>query len=117
MQGSIQRNVVVLKSGGKAVAMMPFDRTTLPRDDIALTLPAVYTLAGHSIRMPGVSIDPRPDEPEQFKDWCQRLNTLISAHRFIFPRTRDRGGLEEVNAGLELMKSGGVSAVKLVYKI
>ncbi|KAF2015280.1 putative zinc-binding oxidoreductase ToxD [Aaosphaeria arxii CBS 175.79] len=89
-----------------------------PRDDVTYTYSIGYSAAGKSYVLGGVRRPAQPDHYDFTKKWTEfaeklRLEGKWKAHR---QEVRD-GGFEGILGGMQDMKDGKVSGVKLVYRV
>lgn len=89
-----------------------------PRDDVTSTFTLGYTSLGEAFQKFGKKFEANPDDlafSSKFSAVSQKLieEKKIRAHR----HEAREGGLDGILAGLEDMKNGKISGVKVVYRI
>ncbi|BGP36356.1 Zinc-binding oxidoreductase alcohol dehydrogenase [Rhodotorula kratochvilovae] len=79
----------------------------------------VYTVLGVPFDWPGVSFPAMPEDKSRMEDWCANHLPELFASGQLKPNPilSFKGGLENVNEGLEYLKAGKNSAQKVTYKI
>lgn len=89
-----------------------------PRDDVEFTFTLGYTAAGEAFEIAGMKWEAKPQDYEFTVKWTELAEKLWMERKWR-PHRQDvrEGGLEGVLNGLEDMKSGKVSGVKLVYRV
>lgn len=92
--------------------------TAHPREDVKYTWSIAYTSQGKDVNLLGRIFPGRPDHFEFTKQWVELSEKLLIDGRWKPHRQEVRnGGFEGVLEGLEDLKQGKVSGVKLVYRI
>ncbi|EEP81633.1 predicted protein [Uncinocarpus reesii 1704] len=108
------------RRGGKYMGLNPVPLRGHTRRDIQPDYILVYTMFGQAVTAPKPFGRPiRPKDRAFGERWYQGSQQLVDVPGTIVAHPRDEGpeGLKGVVDGLERMRSGGVSAVKLVYQL
>ncbi|KEF52115.1 uncharacterized protein A1O9_11741 [Exophiala aquamarina CBS 119918] len=88
-----------------------------PRTGVRKTRSSGYTSTGEPVEKPGMSL---PAQPEHFvftKKWMKEAESLLQRKLIKPPPSRVGKGLECVLDGVDLLRNGKVSGVKLVYTL
>jgi NADPH:quinone reductase-like Zn-dependent oxidoreductase len=87
-------------------------------DDVVFSMSLGYTAPGESFAIRGAEFPARPEDYEFAKKWMPFAGELI-AQRKIKPHRAEvrEGGFEAIPSGLEDMKNGKISGVKVVYRV
>jgi hypothetical protein len=89
-----------------------------PRKDVKSLFPLGYTITGEEVDLEGDYWPPAPQDFEFTKRFISVVEKLLE-EKLIKPHPVDLrpGGLSVISEGLNDMKTGKVSGVKLVYRI
>ncbi|KAF2494441.1 oxidoreductase-like protein [Lophium mytilinum] len=99
-------------SGGKYSSLLPVK--TLGRDDVSVTMTLAYTIFGVMTKTPEQGVE---DYEFGVKFWKDTEGLLNSGKLKAHPAEVREGGLTGILQGLDDLKNGKVSGVKLVYKL
>lgn len=87
-------------------------------DDVVYSASLGYTAPGEAFNMKEHKFPARPEDYEFMKKWMPFAGELIAQGKVKPHRVEVReGGFEAIASGLEDLKSGKVSGVKLVYRV
>lgn len=107
------------RNGGKYMGLDPVPLRAHTRRDIKPDYILVYTMFGKKVTAPRPFGRPaRPKDRAFGESWYRRTQQLVDNGR-ILPHPRDQGSgrLSGVIQGLDRMRKGDVSGVKLVYEL
>ncbi|KAJ3191078.1 hypothetical protein HK101_008101 [Irineochytrium annulatum] len=92
---------------------------TLKRGDVVRVDPTLaYTSFGREMDVFGSHFDAIPEDYAHASDFYRRLEAYLEEGKIVPNKVRlVEGGLEGVQKGFEIMKSGKLSAEKIVFKI
>jgi len=89
-----------------------------PRDDVDHKYTLGYTVIGEAFEKKGMKWEANPEDFEFCKKFMQTAQKLLEEKKLKPHRHEVRpGGLDAIFGGLDDMKNGKVSGVKLVYRI
>jgi len=88
-----------------------------PREDVESKYTLAYTTNGRPMKFRGHDMPAKPEDFEFAKKQWDLTEKLLAEGKLNLVPTVKQGGLEGVFEGLEDLRSGKVSAQKLVYKI
>lgn len=102
--------------GGRYTSLEPIEK--LPRDDVTKLNTMAFTAVGEAFEIAGFQV-PAKEEDYTFAVMFTRLaQDLLAQQKFKpHPVSVQEGGLDSVLDGLQRMREGRVSGVKLVYPI
>jgi NADPH:quinone reductase-like Zn-dependent oxidoreductase len=87
-------------------------------DDVVFSMSLGYTAPGEAFVVQGAEFPARPEDYEFMKKWMPFAGELIAQKKIKPHRAEVReGGFEAIPSGLEDMKNGKISGVKVVYRI
>ncbi|KAH7408069.1 chaperonin 10-like protein [Cadophora sp. MPI-SDFR-AT-0126] len=102
--------------GGKYTSLSPIP--SLPRDDVSNASTMAFTAIGESFIMNGIEIPAKPEDHVFAVKWTRLAGDLLFRRKLKpHPAEVRPGGLHGVLGGLQEMRDGKVSGVKLVYSI
>lgn len=107
-------------AGGKYMGLNPLPLRAHTRRDIKPDYILVYTMFGKEVNWPRPFGRPaRPKDRAFAESWYRGTQTLVDTPGEIRPHPMDQGsdGLRGVIGGLDRMRKGNVSGVKLVYEL
>ncbi|PNY28307.1 Enoyl reductase LovC [Tolypocladium capitatum] len=108
------------RGGGKYMGLNPVPLRAHSRRDIKPDYILVYTMFGKEVSLPRPFGRPaRPKDRVFAEGWYRGTQTLVDTPGEIRPHPLDQGsgGLHGVIKGLDRMRKGDVSGVKLVYEL
>nr|QPC57091.1 enoyl reductase [Tolypocladium sp. 49Y] len=108
------------RAGGKYMGLDPVPLRAHTRRDVKPDYILVYTMFGKEVTSPRPFGRPaRPKDRVFAEGWYRGTQALVDTPGAIRPHPLDRGahGLHGVIAGLDRMRKGDVSGVKLVYDL
>ncbi|KND87118.1 Enoyl reductase LovC [Tolypocladium ophioglossoides CBS 100239] len=108
------------RDGGKYMGLEPVPLRAHTRRDIKPNYILVYTMFGKEVTSPRPFGRPaRPKDRVFAERWYRGTQTLVDIPGEIHPHPLDQGsdGLHGVIKGLDRMRKGDVSGVKLVYEL
>lgn len=101
--------------GGAISHLLP---VKLPRDDVENKATLGYTINGEAFVFAGKELPANPDDwTFGRKFWNVAAQLLASGEIRVHPPQVQKGGLQGVFEGMQLLKDGKVSGVKLVYRV
>lgn len=87
-------------------------------DDVVYSMSLGYTAAGEAFRIRGTEWPARPEDYVFIKRWMPFAGNLIAQKKIKTHRAEVReGGFEAIASGLQDLKDGKVSGVKVVYRV
>lgn len=102
--------------GGKYTSLEPLPK--LPRSDVVNKNKMAFTAVGESFQIAGHDIPAAPDDYEFAVKFTRLTQELLAQGKFkMHPVSLQQGGLDGVLDGLNKLRGGSVSGVKLVYSI
>lgn len=107
-------------SSGSGCAYSSLLPVKLPRQDIENKYTLVYTVANEYFRMgeKGPEFPAKQQDFDFAKKFCGIAEKLLADGKFkVHPPSVRKGGLKGVLDGLQELREGKVSSMKLVYKI
>lgn len=106
--------------GGKIVTLLPVQPENQGgRADVEVISTLAYTTLGKQFTFPGWATFPAaPEDKAAIEQWLSKeITPLVKSGKLRSnPLWRQTGGLAGVNAGMDLLKSGAVSAQKITLK-
>ena len=111
---------VIGAAGGKYTSLNPFPISLHTRSEIKPHWVFILTMFGQPIRLKGPLNRPRPrmKDREFQTSWFERMQCFLDMGRIKpHPLEVNKGGLEGIPRGIELIRQGKLSATKLVYTI
>lgn len=88
-----------------------------PRSDVDTEVSMAYELIGEPYRMGSKDFEGKPESLTYAASWIDAIEPLLDGQIRPHPHQLQPGGLEEIPAGLELLRDGKVRARKLVYLV
>lgn len=115
-EGDTTKNVVESlgekATGKRVIRLLPGDGG-VGETDVRIEFIVVYTVLGKS----AWGIQPRPEDEKRFEEWLQYVPSLIASGKIRSnPIWSQKGGLEKVPEGLDLLRSGKVSGQKVTFE-
>lgn len=87
-------------------------------DDVVLSMSLGYTAAGEEFHIRDLEFPARPEDYAFAKKWMPFAGELIAQGKVKPHRAEVReGGFETITSGLEDLKNGKISGVKIVYRV
>ncbi|KAF2734821.1 GroES-like protein [Polyplosphaeria fusca] len=120
--GSYEIGATALASSAPAGQKLHYGTILFPNDppraDVDFTWSLGYTASGEAFEMGDRKFEAKPDHYEFMKKWLDVAENLILEGK-VQPHQIDKreGGLDSILGGLEDMKNGKVSGVKIVYRV
>lgn len=109
--------------GGHIVGLLPLGEVRekgVENKKVKFESTIVYTVFGRPLNYRGFDNcgdKPTPEDKALWEKYLSLLPQLLSSGKIQPNRIRERGGLEDIEAGFKEQEEGKVSAEKLVYKI
>jgi len=117
--GSIQQSQAAFRPSGGHLITLLFDLRNLPRPEVRTEGTLVYTIMGedHGFgRNPNAQFKTSAEERTTYVKWVRIIYELLKSRKLKTLDVEVLGGLEDVQKGFELMKSGK-HTTKIVYKV
>ncbi|KAI0911301.1 enoyl reductase [Ustulina deusta] len=108
------------RAGGRYMGLNPIQPRAHTRRDVKPDYILVYTMFGREVSWPRpFARPPRPKDRAFAEGWCQETQALVDMPAGIRPHPVDSGaeGWDGVMGGLDRMRKGDVSGIKLVYDL
>jgi len=115
--GSIEKVQEAFRSSGGHLVTLLFDLRNLPRPEVRTEATLAYTVLGedHGFgKNPNAQFKTSPEDRALYAKWCKISYELFESGKIKPLEVDVQGGLEDVQKGFDLMKSGKHSA-KIVY--
>jgi NADPH:quinone reductase-like Zn-dependent oxidoreductase len=104
----------VISPGGRYGAIL---NVKLPRDDVKETSSMAYTATGEPTEKPFFKSHDNRADFEFMKKWMKAVDGILAEGKLKVHPPKVGKGLEEIPAGLDLMRNDKVSGQKLVYAL
>jgi NADPH:quinone reductase-like Zn-dependent oxidoreductase len=115
--GSICAAAVSKSKGGTIVTLLPYE-TDIGRSDVEVKLLLSLSLLGDEYEWGPQKFQPNPEDFEFGVSWYQEAEKLLTDKKIkVHTTSLQSGGLKGVFDGMQQMREGKVSGVKLVYKL
>jgi NADPH:quinone reductase-like Zn-dependent oxidoreductase len=107
---------VLGKEGGRYSSLLPIPK--LPRDDTVNISSMAYTAIGEAFEIAGQEVPARPDDFVFAANFIKLVEELWSSKKLrVHPFEGRSGGLSGIFEGLQEMREGKISGLKLVYSV